>query len=76
MSMIAKRRIKMWWRLNSDCAWQPALPEGSSYDDAKVALLLAVKTIYKVPSRDIEVVETLGSPADAVACVIDDRSDM
>ena len=67
MSQLARRPFKMWWRLNAECAWQPAYPIGNTYADAKVGLLLAVKTIYRIGSKDIEIVEHIGAPQDVVA---------
>lgn len=59
----AKQRFNLWYRLNSECEWQPAYTEGSDVENAKAALLLAVKTLYRIGSKDIEIVETIGSEA-------------
>ena len=67
MAQLARRPFKMWYRLNSECSWQPAFPVGTNYTDAKVALLLAVKTIYRIKGQDIDIVEHLGAPSDAIA---------
>lgn len=67
MVQKARRRFKMWYRLNAECAWQPAMPEGENFADAKIALLLAVKMIYQIKSKNIEIVEHLGAPNDTVA---------
>jgi hypothetical protein len=56
-----RQSFKMYWRLNAECSWQPAWPIGSSYEDAQASLLLAVKTIYRIGSNDIEIVENLGA---------------
>lgn len=67
MSQLAKMPFKMYWRLNAECAWQPAWPIGNNFTDAKVCLLLAVKTIYRIGGNDIQIVEHLSSPNDACA---------
>jgi hypothetical protein len=67
MSQLATRPFKLWYRLSPACAWQPAHPIGSNLAGARIALLLAVKTIYRVNGRDIEIVEHIGAPQDMVA---------
>lgn len=60
MSQLEKRRFKLWYRLNTLCDWQPAMPLASNLEEARLALLLAVKTIYRIGSKDIQIVEKLG----------------
>lgn len=58
MVRLEHQRFNLWYRLNEKCGWQPAYTEGTNIADAKIALLLAVKTVYRIGSKGIEIVET------------------
>jgi hypothetical protein len=47
--------FKLYYRLTNECSWHEAWPTGPTEEKAAMALLLGLKTIYRVSGHGIEI---------------------